>query len=74
MYQLWIFKPSGAVYHISFTSPSLLPFRMSSFTNVSCFTVCGLAMSNETMSGGVWNDDDTPTALPLLAMLDTVSM
>src|SRR5262245_49689093 len=73
MYQPWTFRPSGDVYHISVTSPSFLPARMSSLTFVSCFTCVGLARSYDTMSGGIFGEVSTPTALPL-AMLDVVSI
>ena len=45
MYQPWIFRPSAEVYSISFTSPSFLPFMMSSLTAVSCLMFCGDATS-----------------------------
>lgn len=73
MYQPWTFMPSGAVYHISLTSPSFLPARMSSLTLVNCLICVGVATSNETMSAGACGEVSTPTALPFTT-LAVVSM
>ena len=75
MYQPWIFRPSGAVYHISFTAPSFLPLRMSSLTAVSCFTCVGLGhVVGDDVGRQCASEVRTPTALPVFDMLVVVSM
>src|SRR5262249_37296698 len=74
MYQPWIFVPSGDVYHISWTSPSLRPPSTSSFTAVSCLIVDGDLTSKITMTPGCCGLESVPTAMPFDDMSDTVSM
>ena len=74
MYQPWIFRPSGDVYHISFTSPSFLPARMSSLTAVSCFICSGVGDVVGDDVGRLLQRGQHADGLAASAMLDVVSM